>query len=113
MTKLAIATVEACNALPFTANPFIALVLASQVGTAERYVRTFPADASFDDMDAEARALEMTGEITQADLDADWTFDRDAVENDEIQAEADTQEAGFMSEGAPTVEDNYDLEPVN
>lgn len=114
MTKIQIATVEACPPAPFTTRPFFAMVLESQVGTAARYVRMMPSDASLADMDAEARALEMTGEIDEADLAASWTFDHDAIVAEEAYAEGNATEEKYLADGMQPDEDEVEqeLEPI-
>lgn len=114
MSKIEIATVEAYAPAPFTSRPFLALVLASQVGTAARYVRMMPADASLDEMDAEARALEMTGEIDEAELASVWKLDQDEIDAEEAHLESNLAEEGHLAEGPQVVEDDVDegVEPV-
>ena len=114
MSKIEIATVEACAPAPFTSRPFLALVLANQVGTAARYVQMMPADASMDEMDAEARALEMTGEIDQAELASSWKLDQDEIDAEDAHLEANLAEDGHLGDGPQTVEDDIDesVEPV-
>lgn len=114
MTNLTIATIDACAPKPFTAAPFLALVLDSQVGTAARYVQEFPADASTEYMEAEARALEMTGTIDQATLDADWKLDLDAIAAETAQIEGDAEDAAFNHRGQDVedVDNEQEIEPL-
>lgn len=114
MNKLTIAAVDACAPKPFTAQPYLMLTLASQVGTPAAYIQMFPADASMEDIDAEARALEMGGTIDQAALDANWKLDVDAIEAEAAQIEGDAEGVAFDYDGPAPIEAEVieELEPI-
>lgn len=114
MIKLAIASVDAFAPKPFTILPFLALVLASQVGTAARYIQEFPADASIEDMEGEARSIELGRAISQDDLDANWRLDVEELEAEEAQLAGDADDAAFEREGAPEIDDEFEnaIEPL-
>lgn len=114
MNMIAIASIDVNQPKPFTANPFTTLVLCSQVGTLERYIRVHAPNADMDMIEAEARAIEMVGGITQTDLDADWKIDVDFAAAEEAEIASARFGDAFDDEGMPVEEEDgvQEIEPV-
>lgn len=113
-TMLAIAAVDALKPAPFTVHPLLALTLKSQVGTAGRYIQAYDPEVCMEDLDAHARALEMTGVIAEDELKADWTIDQDAIDAEEAQAAGDEEDARYAEAGMPEAEIDVvqEIEPI-
>lgn len=113
-TMLAIAAVDALKPAPFTVHPLLALTLKDQVGTVGRYIQAYDPEVCMDDLEAHARALEMTGVIDAEELKADWTIDQDEIDAEEAQADGDRGDALYADNGMPEPElDNVqEIEPI-
>ena len=114
MTKLAIASVEACAPKPFKTCPYLMLILADDAGTEARYFQPRPADTDMEALKEEALRLELGGTIEEDTLDADWIFDAEGIAADLAQHEGDAEGAEFDNEGPPAYENEFEneIEPV-
>jgi hypothetical protein len=114
MTKLAIASVDALKAAPFTVHPLLALTLQDDLGTPRRYIQMFDPEVEHEELEAHARALEADGAIAADELAADWTLDQDAIDAARAQIAGDEDDAAYDAAGMaePEVDNVEEIEPV-